>query len=476
MKNYLIISIALLVSLPNKVYSQPVNTTLSNLTTTAVNRTLTPGSAYSNLDLGTSAYGWKSIYMGHTDSISSFLMYYTNKKFLHTAGGATSGNSEGLFLGEDAGASAGSSNNGCVGIGYTALKSMSIGNHNTCIGWRSGFNLTGIASGQADKNTMIGSRAGQRILKGDQNTGVGYDVFYNKGDNTETQAYINGTGNTGIGGAVLVSGDLYGVLGLLANGNFNTVLGYGSGLRIDDGTSNLFLGDNCGISVSTGSNNIFVGSGTANNITSGDNNIYIGVGLTASAAGASDELNIGNTLFGDLSNNFISIGSSTLTSMFNVGSAAEFQVSSAGKIDKYNNEDTEGNGIAAILKVINLSGQNATISATDLLGAGAVTGGIYRISFEGLVTTAASGGASPASSISIQVVYTDASAGGGVSLPKNYIEDISKTTSNVANASSFTGTFIVNATAATAIRYKINYSSTGTTAMVYAIRVIAEKL
>jgi hypothetical protein len=334
------------------------NQQLSNLSdTVAINRSLVPGSVYSNLNLGSSTYGWRHAYFAHTDSISPNLIYYRNHTMLHVTGGGTGSSDESLYLGEFAGENVVSTdgvNNGTVGIGYGALRTLGTGssgasnlgegNHNTAIGWLSMRNMNGSNSDPnqaADKNTMVGSRSGQRISAGRENTGVGYNVFY-QGSGDEEDAYITGTGNTGIGGAVNVGSVSHGVLGLLTIGNYNTVVGYGSGISLEAGSNNLIVGDNAGVllaGVSVGTaamRNTIIGSGAGNTLTEGNDNILIGQNTDQfSGATASNQLNIGNSIFGNLATDAIGIGSTTLPSMFNVGASNQFQVSNTGRFAQY---------------------------------------------------------------------------------------------------------------------------------------------
>lgn len=255
---------------------------------------------------------------------------YKSGLFLHTTGGSD----QGLYLGELAGANAGTSNNGCTAIGYYALNAMSMGNHNTAEGWRALLNMNGLSEGQGDKNSMFGSRAGESIYSGSENVGIGWNVFY-KGS---AGATITGKGNIAIGGAT-ASGN--GVLGKLTNGNYNTVIGHSSATEVILGYNNLILGYFSATKLTDGYNNIILGYNNSNDasigLTTGYNNILIGNSLNTTANNSANQLNIGGTLFGNLSSQFIGVGSTTLTSMFNVGTAAQFQVSSSGDLVKIKN-------------------------------------------------------------------------------------------------------------------------------------------
>lgn len=265
MKKLLLILGFLLNTFSQLIFSQ-ADQQLSNLTgTVAINRSLVPGSDYSNLDLGNSANAWKSIYVGSSDadSISSYIMYYTGNIFMHNRGGASTGNSEGLFIGEFAGqnvSNVASVNNGCVGVGFNALQNLGdgysgsstgVGNHNTAIGWRSLYWLNGSANDVADKNTMVGSKSGELISYGKENTGVGWNVFFKNGVMTPPSIY--GSYNVGIGAAY--------VLGSLTSGSYNTALGYGSGTAITSGSYNILIGNLSGTTITSTDNNIIIGIG-----------------------------------------------------------------------------------------------------------------------------------------------------------------------------------------------------------------------
>ncbi len=84
-----------------------------------------------------------------------------------------------------------------------------------------------------------------------------------------------GTKNTSLG---------YGSFGTLADGNNNTALGYSSGGVVTSGSSNLFLGYQSG-------------DATSNGTATGDYNILIGYQTEASSSSASEELNIGYTIY-----------------------------------------------------------------------------------------------------------------------------------------------------------------------------------
>lgn len=424
MKKWLCISLLYLNT--NHILYAQANQQLNNLSSVAVNTSLLPGS--SSIDLGSSGTDqqFRNIYV--KDNSNNIVMYYVNKIFLHINGGISPGGDypEGIFLGIDAGKNASSLNNGCVGIGNGSLQSMVMGNHNTAFGWRSLFNMDGNSADQGDKNTMIGSRAGESVATGSENTGIGHNVFY-KGS---SGSIITGSHNVGVGGGY--------ILKTLTSGNSNTVLGYGSGTTI-----------------TTGSNNIIIGDVQETHFTNYG-------------------LNIGGTIYGDLQNDKISIGNSdpSISSMFNVGTSDQFQVSSTGIIPKYRNINTVNNGVAAEYAKVDLTNQSTSINATTLYSVPADGSGMYRINYQLRVTTAAGS----AAALNFKIEYTDKDDNQVITIPPSNIDFINSTTSNSITTGIISGSLVVNAKESTDIKYKTNYATSGTPSMQYTVHVVLEAL
>src|SRR5262249_6602869 len=78
---------------------------------------------------------------------------------------------------------------------------------------------------------------------------------------------------------------------------FNTAVGHGA-LEEGPGWDNTAIGSAAGGALNVGSQNIIVGSYAGKNIDLGDDNILIGYKAEVTSAGADNQLNIGNTIFG----------------------------------------------------------------------------------------------------------------------------------------------------------------------------------
>ncbi|MFN3939004.1 MAG: hypothetical protein ACK4IY_00365 [Chitinophagales bacterium] len=199
-----------LLCLYNSAIHAQANQQLSNLTgapdpVVAINQSLVADSD-NDTDLGSTTFTWRNLYLGNTlfltvppasgggSAAPQKLIYINNVPFMHNTGGGIGTDNEGAHVGGNAGLNINynaSVNNGCVAFGYNALQNLGagypgvggtsdktgIGNHNTAIGWRSLFILNGTLSEMADKNTMVGSRSGESIDYGKENTGIGWNVF-----------------------------------------------------------------------------------------------------------------------------------------------------------------------------------------------------------------------------------------------------------------------------------------------------------
>lgn len=130
---------------------------------------------------------------------------------------------------------------------------------------RYGGGTLGAIQSSATGNTALGEDALMSLTTGDNNVGLGYQALR-----------LKTTGNRNIGA---------GVFSLYYNetGSNNVALGYSAGL---------------GVSTNSFSNNIFVGFQAADNVTTGSNNIAIGYDIDLPSASASNQLTIGNLIFG----------------------------------------------------------------------------------------------------------------------------------------------------------------------------------
>jgi len=231
-----------------------------------------------------------------------------------------------VFLGSGAGSSD-SGGNSSVGVGRRALN-VNSGDRNTALGYHSlernntGYDNTaiGFEAGteitNGSHNTALGSRAMDANELGERNTAVGslaLTTAWGQNDNTAlgfgASERTIGSNNTSLGSQALRYN---------STGQGNVALGAFAGFS-SGGNSinrNTLIGFESGQSLINGGDfNVALGYRSGQNITSGNNNIMIGNSVNPSAVTASYELNIGNTIYGDLSNDYVGIGKRPTTEL-----------------------------------------------------------------------------------------------------------------------------------------------------------------
>ncbi|MBI5744310.1 MAG: hypothetical protein HY952_07160, partial [Elusimicrobia bacterium] len=174
-------------------------------------------------------------------------------------------------------------------FGYNAGRITSSGGNNTFIGSNAGYSHTtgfsnafvgssaGVNNTTGNNNSLLGDNVGRNNTTGNNNSFVGYAAGYY----TQT-----GSANT------ILGGEAGGYNGGAGSGSFSssTIMGYQAGNKITSGSDNILLGFKAGYTVTTGTGNII-----------------IGYNKDSSAPGASNELNIGGVLYGNLSDKTVGI-------------------------------------------------------------------------------------------------------------------------------------------------------------------------
>ena len=201
-------------------------------------------------------------------------------------------------------------------LGASALQVNTTGNANTAIGAYSLFsNETGIS------NTSLGYASLYTNTTGSYNTGLGRSVLtYN----------TTGFSNTGIGAAALslnttgsnntATGDQS--LSLNTTGTSNTASGRNALAYNQTGSGNTAIGTDALKTDTTGSNNVAAGYLAGSNLTNGDNNIFIGYNTQPNISNTgSNQLNIGNWIYGNNGKIGINVASPTANAHLAGGSA-----------------------------------------------------------------------------------------------------------------------------------------------------------
>ena len=206
-----------------------------------------------------------------------------------------------------------------IAIGSASQAENTTTSGNTSVGHGAMANAKG-----CNETTSMGYLSmGSSGVTGDNVVAIGARSLYNN----------QGNNNTGIG---------YAALSNHTTGNNNTAVGYGALQLNISGMENLSVGSLSGYS-NTGNSNVFVGYGAGQNNTN-NNNVFIGCNAGKSSGGAYNsicigkdaeiiapnigyQMNIGNTLYGDLSKGLIAIGKNKSTSAYgailNIETAAE---------------------------------------------------------------------------------------------------------------------------------------------------------
>jgi hypothetical protein len=176
-----------------------------------------------------------------------------------------------------------------VFIGASAGSNVSTGHSNTLIGLNSGTSL-----GAGTENTFIGIYSGQNSVDTDLNVGIGRSSLQSVTSDNNVAIGSYAADALTSGGDIVAIG--YQALSAAVTVSGNTAVGYQSGLLATGGTNTLY------------------GYRSGDVITSGTGNIIIGYDVDPSGATASNELNIGGTIFGDLSTPKVRIGGSGVIS------------------------------------------------------------------------------------------------------------------------------------------------------------------
>lgn len=191
-------------------------------------------------------------------------------------------------------------------IGGSALRAISNGQYNTAIGTEALYSITA-----GDNNTAIGATA-LRANTGSHNTAIGTQALYdNIGGSENTAIGMNAANDNTSGSYNVILG--VGALQYNETGSNNTVLGYRAarGSSLNNRSNNTVIGYQAGNILTTGSNNILLGYQAGDNLTSGASNIIIGYDINAVSATETNQLNIGDLIYGDLSNDRIGIGTNS---------------------------------------------------------------------------------------------------------------------------------------------------------------------
>ena len=209
-----------------------------------------------------------------------------------------------MFIGSGAGGSVAAGADKNLAVGQTALRVLSTGDFNTAIGIDA---LYSVETGNS--NTAVGTSA-LYLATGSENTAVGTNTLASTTTgfgNTAVGTFASNENTTGVRNTSIGKS----ALDYNQTGDDNVAVGYEAGFEVGATNAarnrNIFLGAYSGHAASSADDNVFIGYQAGDSVTTGDSNILIGSGVDATGATASNELNIGNTIRGNLTTGDVNI-------------------------------------------------------------------------------------------------------------------------------------------------------------------------
>ena len=152
-------------------------------------------------------------------------------------------------------------------IGYAALSTNTVGDFNTAIGYESLLLNEPPGATDISGNTAIGCYSGKNVTEGLHSTFIGYNTASN-GSNP-----LTGLGNTAVGSD---SGKK-----LEGSAEYNTLIGYTSGIELSTGSNNVIIGYNAGSTAEVLSNSVIIGNSAGASQMDSDANGTVAIGVEA---------------------------------------------------------------------------------------------------------------------------------------------------------------------------------------------------
>ncbi len=258
----------------------------------------------------------------------------------------------------------------------------------TAIGTNSEHSSLDLAATGTPSNVFVGNLAGESITSGTANTFLGAGAGRNNTTGI-SNTYIGNNAATGnqTGERNIILGHQSGQRTSAGANNFSYNVFIGNRIGADTITSsavrNVIIGDAAGSDLTTGERNTIIGQAAGDVLTTGSNNIYIGRNVDASSATVSDEMIIGDFLYGDIANGRLGIGTSTLNDALEV--AGNIDATGGGNFG--NDVDVTGNITATV--DITATGD---IAASDANISGLVNANDYDVNGNDFVPAACASG------------------------------------------------------------------------------------
>jgi hypothetical protein len=274
----------------------------------------------------------------------------------------------------------------------TAISSVFLGNGG------GNHNTTGT------QNTAVGDSALAANTTGSQNAAFGQNALTNNTTGNNNLAVgtssmfsnVGGSTNTAVGGSSLINfttGSANAVVGnsglaFVKAGSNNAVLGASAGWGIGSTSvdNSVLIGYQAGYNISgTTSNNILIGYQAGYNGGTGSNNLLIGAGVNAPTTTSSYALNLGNSLFGNMTNAAAGIGGGAKLGINWVTPSVALEVSGTISATRFVGNGSGLTGIATNLSetiaINDLTDASASLVKNSVFlgnGSGAVSTGNYN--------------------------------------------------------------------------------------------------
>lgn len=258
------------------------------------------GTQWVRLAAGSSSTDWSIIgnaglssttnFLGTTDNVDVVFRRNNLRAGFIGNSNTTSGNMNTSFGANSLVSSTGTRN---VAIGTNVMPSNSTGTANVALGEQTMFsNTTG------SENTVLGVGALFSNIAGNSNTALGRNAL-----TANTASFNTAVGDRALNGNI--------------GGSENTAVGNNALFLNTAGIRNTALGVQA-LRATTANNNTAIGYQAGNTITTGASNIMIGANTVAPVITGSNQLNIGNTLFGSMAGTLTSGVNTTRTIGVNV--------------------------------------------------------------------------------------------------------------------------------------------------------------
>jgi hypothetical protein len=323
---------------------------------------------YSNMDFG---------YQAGSDTTDGSYDIFLG----YQAGQYTTDGSSQVFIGRDAGEQATSTNYDTF-VGYNAGRgsasgSFQFGDYNSGYGFGTLSNLTSGADNTAngyyvldanttgELNTAMGALTLSQNTTGGEDSGFGYAALWNNTtgtDNVATGYYAMRNNLTGNQNVALGDTSLY----YATSSSNNVAVGYQAGRGANNQSNfqnSTLLGVSAGLNLTNGNNNVLLGYQAGQSMSSGSDNIVVGYDIDAPSNTASNQLDIGNLIFGTgingqgtaISTGNIGIGTTTPYSRLTVfgpdtsGNTSSFVIANSASTTEFNVLDNGNATLAGTL-------------------------------------------------------------------------------------------------------------------------------